>query len=85
MRNIQFDISKILQNINEIKEENKKILFENLKKKMNLEKSLKDSFWGTYKKWTTSNVDIDINDHFIQPKIRDKWRRVCEYYNEVCL
>lgn len=85
MRNIQFDMTNILQRINDKKEENKRIAFDNLRKKMNEQRGIKDSLWGAYKKWTTSEVGVDINELFIAPKIRDKWKRVCEYYNEASM
>jgi hypothetical protein len=76
MRNIQFDITKILQNVNEVKEQNKEMMYENLKEKMK-EKGGKSSLWGTYKRWIAGEPDIDITDHFIQQRIKDKWKRVC--------
>lgn len=49
---------------------------------MQKEKGIKDSLWDSYKKWTTPEHDIDISENYINSKIRDKWKRVCEYYNQ---
>ena len=49
---------------------------------MEKDKGLKDSIWESYKKWTTPDMDIDITEHFINSRIKDKWKRVCEYYNQ---
>jgi hypothetical protein len=70
MRNLQFDITNILQRVTDKKDENKKIAFDNLRKRMAQEKGVKDSFWGAYKKWTTPEIGVDINDNFINPKIK---------------
>jgi hypothetical protein len=38
-------------------------------------------FWKTYKKFINSS-EIDIKEHYISPRVREKWQRVCQYYNE---
>ena len=61
IRSMQFDVTEILQKLDENKNENKRISFDALKKRMEKEKGLKDSFWASYKKWTTPQYDIDIS------------------------
>lgn len=80
MKNIQHDMISILQRVNDKRQENKKVAFDNLHFKM--EKGLKDSLIGAYKKWSNQDIGVDINEVYISPKIREKWRSVCEYYNQ---
>jgi hypothetical protein len=82
IRSMQFDITSILQKVNDRKEENKRIEFDNLRKRMDQEKGIKESFWGTLQKWAGADVDVDLKDNYISPRIREKWARVCEYYNQ---
>ena len=49
---------------------------------MDKDKGIKAALWESYKKWTTSEYDIDISENYINPKIKDKWKRVCDYYNQ---
>lgn len=84
VRSIQFDVTSILQRIYDKKDEHKRISLDNLRRRRNQERGIinnsgtKDSFWGSYKKWTSSEGGgVDINENCINPRIRDKWRRVC--------
>lgn len=82
IRNMQFDVTTILQKVNDKKEEYKKISIIALNKQMEKEKGIKQSFWDTYKKWTQTENGVDIKEPYITNRLRDKWKRVCEYYNE---
>ena len=53
IRNMQFDVTAILQKVNDSKDENKKLSIDSLRKRMEKDKGLKDSIWASYKKWTT--------------------------------
>ena len=53
IRNMQFDVTAILQKVNDSKDENKRLSIDALRKRMEKDKGLKDSFWASYKKWTT--------------------------------
>lgn len=77
IRSMQFDVTTILQKVNDNKEYNRKISFDALRVRMEKEKGLKDSFWDTYKKWTTPEHGVDICENYISGRIRDKWARVC--------
>ena len=52
---------------------------------MEKERGLTESLWKTYKKWTTPETGVDINEIFFSSRIRDKWKRVCEYYNSAAM
>lgn len=71
----------ILQKVKDKQEENRNIALEKLRKGMKKDKSkIKGFFWDTYKNLTKSS--FDISEPYISSRIRDKWKRVCEYYNK---
>lgn len=82
IRSMQFDVTAILQKVNDNKDENKRVSIDALRKRMDKDKGIKESIWESYKKWTTPEHDVDISETYVNSRIRDKWKRVCEYYNQ---
>lgn len=84
IRSLQYDVGTILTKVKEKQEEQRKVVLEELRNSMKREGSKIGSFiWSTYKKWI-DNSDFDIKEHYISPRVREKWQRVCEYYNDAC-
>ena len=77
IRSMQFDVGNILSRVNDGRDEKKRLSMESLRKRIEKEKGVKQSLWDTYKKWTMPETDVDINEGYVSPKVRDKWRRVC--------
>lgn len=81
IRSMQFDVGNILQRIKDKQEQHKKVALEALKLRMRKEgSSVKTFIKDAYKKITNSYL-LDIPEPYINQRIKDKWKRICEYYN----
>jgi hypothetical protein len=81
IRSMQFDVGTILQKVKDKQEEHKKVALEALKIRMRKETSSVTAFLkDTYKK-LTNNFILEINEPYINQRIKNKWGTICDYYN----
>lgn len=84
IRSLQFDMGTILSKVKERQQQQRNLVIEELRNSMKRENSTFGKFiWSAYKKWI-DNSQFDIKEHYISPRVREKWERVCQYYNEAC-
>jgi fumarylacetoacetate (FAA) hydrolase family protein len=82
IRSMQFDVGGILQRVKEQQEEHRKVALDALRSRMKKENSQVAAFLkDAYKKVSTSFL-LDISEKYINERVRGKWSRVCQYYNE---
>lgn len=82
IRSMQFDVGGILQRVKEHQEEHRKVALDALRTRMRKENSQVATFLRDAYKKVSSSFLLDINEKYINERIRGKWSRVCQYYNE---
>ena len=81
IRSMQFDVGTILQKVNDRQEEHKKVALQALKVRMMKETSSVTAFIRDAYKKLTNNFLLEINEPYINQKIKSKWSNICDYYN----